>query len=95
MCMFIFAKFLSLPCDAMHCTILVIVILPVRLSVCLSHSCTVSTWFDLRSRGGGRERKGEGGERGRGKRGEIEPNFDSRFEGIEASAYDHDFFTMW
>jgi len=42
-----------LPCDAMSCTVLVIVILSVRLSVCpsvcLSHSCTVSTWFDLRS----------------------------------------------
>ena len=38
-----------LPCDAMRCTVLVIVILSVRLSVCLSHSCTVSTWFNLRS----------------------------------------------
>jgi len=36
---------LFLPCDAMRCTVLVIVI----LSGCLSHSCTVSTWFDLRS----------------------------------------------
>jgi len=34
-----------LPCDAMCCTVLVSVI----LSVCLSHSCTVSTWFDLGS----------------------------------------------
>jgi len=44
-----------LTCDAMRCTILVIVILcpSVYLSVCpsvrLSHSCTVSTRFDLRS----------------------------------------------
>ena len=42
-----------LPCDAMRCTVSVIVILSVcpsvRLSVCLSHSWTVSTWFDLRS----------------------------------------------
>jgi len=41
-----------LPCDAV-CTVSVIVILSVRpsvhLSVCLSHSWTVSTWFDLRS----------------------------------------------
>ena len=29
----------------LRCTVLVIVILSVRLS----HSCTVSTWFDLRS----------------------------------------------
>ena len=34
-----------LPCDALRCTVFVIVI----LSVCLSHSWTVSTWFDLRS----------------------------------------------
>ena len=38
-----------LPCDAMHCTVFVIVILSVCPSVRLSHSCTVSTWFDLRS----------------------------------------------
>ena len=42
-----------LPCDAMRSTVSVIVILsvrlPVRPSVRLSHSCTVSTWFDLRS----------------------------------------------
>ena len=46
-----------LPCDAMRSTVLVIVILSVRPSVCLSvclsvrlsHSWTVSTWFDLRS----------------------------------------------
>ena len=42
-----------LPCDALRCTVFVIVILSVRLSVCLSvrlsHSWTVSTWFDLRS----------------------------------------------
>ena len=38
-----------LPCDAMRSTVLVIVILSVRLSVCLSHSCTVSTWFNIRS----------------------------------------------
>jgi len=38
-----------LPCDAMRCTVSVIVILSVRLSFRLSHSCTVSTWFDLRS----------------------------------------------
>jgi len=38
-----------LPCDATRCTVLVIVILSVCPSVCLSHSCTVSTWFDLRS----------------------------------------------
>ena len=46
-----------LPCDAMWCTVFVVVILSVclsvclsvRPSVCLSHSCTVSTWFDLRS----------------------------------------------
>jgi len=37
------------PCDAMHCTVFVIVILSVCLSVRLSHSWTVSTWFDLRS----------------------------------------------
>ena len=37
-----------LPCDAV-CTVSVIVILSVRPSVCLSHSWTVSTWFDLRS----------------------------------------------
>ena len=40
-----------LPCDAMRSTVLVIVILSVRLSVSLSvrlsHSWTVSTWFDL------------------------------------------------
>jgi len=36
-------------CDAMRCTVFVIVILSVRLSVCLTHLCTVSTWFDLRS----------------------------------------------
>jgi len=29
--------------------LIVIVILSVRLSVCLSHSCTVSSWFNLRS----------------------------------------------
>jgi len=36
-------------CDAIRCMVLllVIVILSVRLSICLSHSCTVSTWFDL------------------------------------------------
>ena len=39
---------LFLPCDAV-CTVSVIVILSVRLSVCLSHSWTVSTWFDLQS----------------------------------------------
>ena len=38
-----------LPCDALRCTVFVIVILSVCPSVCLSHSCTVSTWFDLRS----------------------------------------------
>ena len=42
-----------LPCDAMHRTVLVIVILSVRPSVCLSvrlsHSWTVSTWLCLRS----------------------------------------------
>ena len=42
-----------LPCDALRCTVFVIVILSVRpsvrLSVCLSHSWTVSTWFDIRS----------------------------------------------
>ena len=42
-----------LPCDAMRCTVFGIVILSVCPSVCqsvrLSHSCTVSTWFDLRS----------------------------------------------
>ena len=38
-----------LPCDAMRSTVLVIVILSVRPSVRLSHSCTVSTWFELRS----------------------------------------------
>ena len=54
-----FGKYISrpaaspfLPCDAV-CTVSVIVILSVRLSVrlsvCLSHSWTVSTWFDLRS----------------------------------------------
>jgi len=49
-CLFIPRGFL--PCDAV-CTVSVIVILSVRpsvsLSVCLSHSWTVSTWFDLRS----------------------------------------------
>jgi len=43
-----------LPCDAMRCTVSVLVILSVCpsvcLSVCLSHSWTVSTWFYLRSR---------------------------------------------
>ena len=38
-----------LPCNAERRTVFVIVILSVRPSVCLSHSCTVSTWFDLRS----------------------------------------------
>jgi len=37
-----------LPCDALRCTVFGIVILTVRLSVRLSHSWTVSTWFDLR-----------------------------------------------
>jgi len=41
--------FLFLPCDAMRCTVSVIVILSVRPSVRLSHSWTVSTRFDLRS----------------------------------------------
>jgi len=40
-------------CDAMRCTVLVIVILSVRLFVCLSvrlsHSWTVSAWLYLRS----------------------------------------------
>ena len=49
--LFFFHRFL--PCDALRCTVFVIVILSVRLSVCvsvrLSHSWTVSTWFDLRS----------------------------------------------
>ena len=36
-------------CDALRCTVFMIVILSVRLSVCLSHSWTVSTRFDLRS----------------------------------------------
>ena len=40
-----YAELWFLPCDAMRCTVLVIVILSVRLS----HSCTVSTWFNLRS----------------------------------------------
>ena len=35
--------------DLAASTVSVIVILSVRLSVCLSHSWTVSTWFDLRS----------------------------------------------
>ena len=38
-----------LPCDALRCTVFVIVILSVSLSVRLSHSWTVPTWFDLRS----------------------------------------------
>ena len=38
-----------LPCDALCCTVFVIVILFVCLSIRLSHSWTVSTWFDLRS----------------------------------------------
>jgi len=40
-----------LPCDALRCTVLVIVILSVSLSVrpSVCHSWTVSTWFDLRS----------------------------------------------
>jgi len=46
------SHFLLLPCDAV-CTVSVIVILSVCPSVCLSvslsHSWTVSTWFDLRS----------------------------------------------
>ena len=37
--------FRFLPCDALRCTVFVILI----LSVCLSHSWTVSTRFDLRS----------------------------------------------
>ena len=35
--------------DALRCTVFVVVILSVCLSVRLSHSWTVSTWFDLRS----------------------------------------------
>ena len=38
-----------LPCDALRCTVSVIVILSVCPSVRLSHSWTVSTRFDLRS----------------------------------------------
>ena len=44
----LFLRFL--PCDAMRCTVLVIVILSVRLSVRPSVTLvTVSTWFELRS----------------------------------------------
>jgi len=46
--------FRFLPHDAMHSAVLVIVnvsfcVLSVCPSVCLSHSWTMSTWFDLRS----------------------------------------------